>query len=260
MGEEADVLYEVKDRAAWLTINREDRRNALRARTVEELRDGLCRAAADEEVGVVCLTGAGHRAFCAGADLGGAEAVGPEGTGMDLQSYAALLKDFAASHKPIVGRVAGHCVGGGVGLMLSCDMVYAAEHAKIGMPEVNVGLFPMMVTALLPRHASRKKVLEMIFTGQLVSARVAEQLGLVTRVCESDTLDQVVENVLASVASKAPLAVSLGRRAFHASEEMSLAAGLDYLCGQLEVLAKTEDAAEGFVAFQEKRRPLWKGR
>lgn len=259
MGDETDVLYEVKDGAAWLTINREERRNALRARTVEELRDGLCRASADEAVRVICITGAGRRAFCAGADLGGAEAVGPKGAGMGLQAYAALLKDFAASHKPIVGRVAGHCVGGGLGLMLSCDMVYAAEHAKIGTPEVNVGLFPMMVAALLPRHTSRKKVLEMIFTGQLVSARVAEQMGLVTRVCEADALDQVVKEVLASVASKAPLALSVGRRAFHASEEMNLAAGLDYLCGQLEVLTKSEDAAEGVLAFQEKRAPSWKG-
>jgi enoyl-CoA hydratase/carnithine racemase len=179
---------------------------------------------------------------------------------LGLQAYASLLKDFASSPKPIVARVAGHCVGGGLGLMLSCDMVYVADSAKIGTPEVSVGLFPMMVTAILPRHTSRKRVLEMVFTGRLVSAKEAEQMGLVTRVCEADALDQVVEGVLADLVAKAPLAVSLGRRAFLATDDMSFAAGLDYLCGQLEVLAKTEDAAEGFAAFQQKRAPLWKGR
>ena len=190
---------------------------------------------------------------------GGAEAVGPKGTGMGLQAYAELLKDFAASHKPIVGRVAGHCVGGGLGLMLSCDMVYAAEHAKIGTPEVNVGLFPMMVAALLPRHTSRKKVLEMIFTGRLLSARAAEQMGLVTRVCESGALDEVVEEVLASVASKAPLAVSLGRRAFRASEEMASRLGSTISVGSSRCWPRPRTPPRGSRPFKRSVVPSGRG-
>lgn len=260
MSEYTDVEYDIRGHAAWLTINREERRNALRQRTVEELRDGLCRAVADEAVRVICLTGAGSKAFCAGADLGGADAIGPNGTGLGLRDYASLLEAFASSDKPIVARVAGHCVGGGLGLMLSCDIVYASEHVKIGTPEVKVGLFPMMVTALLPRETSRKKILEMVFTGELVTAKEAEQMGLITRVCEAEDLDQLVEQTLSVVAKRAPLAISLGRRAFYASDDMNLSTGLDYLCRQLEGLAKSEDALEGFRAFQEKRAPQWKGR
>jgi len=257
MGEDSDVRYEVRGQSAWLTIDREERRNALRTQTVEALHDGLCRAGADPAVRVICLTGAGNKAFCAGADLSGA---GEEAEAMGLRAYADLLKAFAQSEKPLVARVAGHCVGGGLGLMLSCDLVYAADHVKIGTPEVNVGLFPMMVAALLPRHTSRKRVLEMVFTGELVPADEAERIGLVTRVCPANELDELVETTLASIASKAPLAISLGRRAFYASEEMSLPTALDHLCGELEVLVKTEDVAEGFRAFQEKRAPSWTGR
>lgn len=254
MSGDVDVRYEVAGPVARLTIDREERRNALRAQTVEQLLEGLRRANDDPDVRVICLTGAGERAFCAGADLAGGG--GPSG----FRAYAELLKAMADSRRPLVARVAGACVGGGMGLMLSCDIAYAADDAKIGTPEVNVGLFPMMVTALLPRHTSRKKVLEMVLTGELIAAAEAERMGLITRAYPRAELDAAVDRVLAAVASKAPLAVLTGRRAFGAVEAMGGPAALDHLCEQLEALARTADAAEGVRAFAEKRPPRWTGR
>jgi enoyl-CoA hydratase/carnithine racemase len=254
MSGDVDVRYEVAGPVARLTIDREERRNALRAQTVSQLLEGLGRANTDPDVRVICLTGAGERAFCAGADLAGGS--GPGG----FRVYAELLEAMADSRRPLVARVAGACVGGGMGLMLACDLAYAADDVKVGTPEVNVGLFPMMVTALLPRHTSRKRVLEMALTGELVGAAEAERMGLITRACPRAELDAAVDRVLAAVASKAPLAVERGRRAFNAVESMGGPAALDHLCEQLEELARTADAVEGVRAFAEKRPPRWTGR
>lgn len=256
MSGDVDVRYEVAGPVARLTIDREERRNALRAQTVAQIAEGLDRANADPDVRVICLTGAGDRAFCAGADLAGGATAGPSG----FRAYAELLNTMADSRRPIVARVAGAAVGGGLGLMLSCDIAYAADDVKIGTPEVNVGLFPMMVTALLPRHTSRKKVLEMVLTGELVTAAEAERMGLITRAVPRAELDAATDRVLASIASKAPLAILTGRRAFGAVEAMGGPAALDHLCEQLEALARTDDAAEGVRAFAEKRAPRWTGR
>lgn len=253
---EADVAYEVRGGAAWLTIDRPSQRNALRAETVEQLLDGFCRAGGDESVRLVCLTGSGDRAFCAGADLG----AGAEGEGLGLRRYAELLEAMTSFDKPLVARVAGHAVGGGLGLVLASDIAYAADDVRLGTPEVGVGLFPMMVAALLPRGASRKKVLEMVYTGALVGAGEAEQMGLITRVCPRAELDELVEGVVGAISSKAPLALTLGRRAWVATEQMPVAAALDHLCRQLEALMQTDDAAEGMRAFKEKRPPRWTGR
>jgi enoyl-CoA hydratase/carnithine racemase len=253
-----DVSYEAKDGVAWLTIDRPERRNALRARTVAELAEGLERAAGDDAVRVLCITGAGDKSFCAGADLTG---FGGEASPADaVRQYAGILKAMARFPKPLVARVAGHCVGGGMGLMLSCDLAYAADDVKVGTPEIDVGLFPMMVAAILLEAGSRKKILEMVYTGAKLSAAEAEALGLLTRVCPRADLDAVVEERLATIAGKAPLALTLGRRALSAVGGMGTDAALDHLCGELVRLMQTEDAAEGMMAFVQKRKPAWKGR
>jgi enoyl-CoA hydratase/carnithine racemase len=258
MSDDRDVVYEVRDRIAWLTIDRPDKRNALRAQTVRQMTAGLERAAADEEVRALCVTGSGDKSFCAGADLTG---FGGDGTPADaMRQYAELLKAMARCPKPMVARVAGHSVGGGMGLMLSCDLAYAADDVKVGTPEVNVGLFPMMVAAILLKAGQRKKILEMIYTGATVSAAEGEAMGLLTRVHPRAELDAAVEERLGALAAKAPLALKLGRQALAAVESLEQTEALDHLCGQLARLLETEDAMEGMMAFMQKRQPVWKGR
>jgi enoyl-CoA hydratase/carnithine racemase len=249
-----DLLFDIRDNAAWITINREARRNALSMEMIELFMQYLGDTDSSSDVRVVCLTAVGDKAFCSGADLAGGDPL------QGAKKYAELLKKMAVFSKPIVARVNGHCMAGGMGLMLSCDLVYAPVRVKFGTPEVKVGLFPMMVTALVMRNAVRKKAMEMVFTGNSLSAREAEEMGLITRACPDEELDATVANALETIASRAPLAVSMGKRAVAALEGKSLEESLDYLCDQLAALAQTEDAVEGMTAFVQKRDPVWKGR
>ncbi len=253
-----ELLYEVKDRTAWLTINREYRRNALSPDMIDLFFELLDKAEADDEVRAVCLTAVGDKAFCSGADLA-VSLSGPD-VAAGAKKYAALLRKMAGFSKPIVAKVNGHCLAGGMGLMLSCDMVYATDGAKFGTPEVNVGLFPMMIGALVFRNAGRKKASEMIFTAKMLSAAEAEQMGLITRAVQAEDLDRIVAETLAAVTAKAPLAVRVGRHALAAVEDMDLDQALDFLSVQLARVAGTEDAKEGLTAFLEKRDPIWKGK
>jgi enoyl-CoA hydratase/carnithine racemase len=255
---EPELLYDVRDAAAWLTINREARRNALSREIIDLFQEYLDRVEADDGIRVVCLTAAGEKAFCSGADLAisfdGDEAL----TG--ARKYAGLLKRMAAFPKPIVARVNGHCLAGGMGFMLASDIVYAHEGVKFGTPEVDVGLFPMMIGALIFRNATRKKALEMIYTARLLTAAEAEEMGLITRAVPREELDVVVQKTLHSIASKAPVAVKMGRRALAAAESLTLNDALDFLSEELARVVATEDAKEGLTAFMQKRQPEWKGR
>lgn len=253
-----EVLYEVRGSAAWLVIDREARRNALGPGALDLLLGHLDRAEADPEVRVVCLTGAGSEVFCAGADLAGALG-GADPSAMPAR-YARLLRRLRAFPKPLVARVNGHCLAGGLGLMLSCDVVYAREGIDVGAPEVTVGLFPMMAAVLLLRDGLRKKVLELVYTGGRMTAREAEAAGLVTRVLPGGQLDAAVQEVLERIAASAPRAVELGRRALAEADGLPFDEAVELLCRRLGDVLRTEDAAEGLRAFLEKRAPRWKGR
>jgi enoyl-CoA hydratase/carnithine racemase len=259
-----ELRSERRGQVAWLTIDREARRNALGPETIAALRAGLDAAEADPAVRAVCITGAGDRAFCAGADLRGGLQGAPGDAGADAEQgpgrYAALLRRLRTFGKPLVARVNGDCLAGGVGLVLSCDVVIAREGARFGLPEVTVGLFPMMVAALLVRDGLRKKVLELAYTGARIGAREAEAMGLVTRAVPDDALDAEVGRVLEALAAAAPRAVQLGRRALAEVEGLPFDEAVERLCARLGEVLATEDALEGLSAFVEKRKPDWKGR
>ena len=255
---ERELLYDVRGGVAWLTLNRESRRNALSTQMIDLFFASLDKAERDDDVRVICITGSGQKAFCSGADLAssfdGSDHV--EGA----KKYASLLKRMADYPKPLVAKVNGHCLAGGMGLMLSCDMVYVKDGIKIGTPEVNVGLFPMMIGALIFRNAGRKKAMEMIFTARMLTAAEAEDMGLITRAVQPDEFDRVVDEILETVAAKAPLAIKIGRQAFSVARDFGLSDALDYLCERLGDVVRTEDAKEGLTAFMQKREPVWKGR
>lgn len=255
-----DLLYTVKENVAWLTINRESRRNAISQEMITLFHSYLEQADQAQEVRVVCITGSGEKAFCSGADLGVTLAQGEGDRLAGPRNYASLLKRMARFGKPIVARVNGHCLAGGLGLMLSCDIVIARNDAAFWTPEVNVGIFPMMIGALMYRNLGRKKAVEMALTGRKIPAVEAERIGLITRAVEPDRLDSEVEEILKLLAAKSPIGMRLGKEAFNAMADMPFEAALDLLCEALGRVIVTEDAAEGMMAFLEKREPRFKGK
>ena len=255
-----DLLYEVKEGAAFLTINREFRRNAISQEMITAFLDYLERADKESEVRAVCITGAGEKAFCSGADL----AVTLSGESEDRlagpKNYAKLLKTMVRFGKPLLARVNGPCLAGGLGLMLSCDIVIARNDVFFRTPEVNVGIFPMMIGALLYRNVSRKKVMDMVLTGRRIPAPEAENMGLITRAVEPGRLDEEIEKTLKLLTSKSPVGNRIGKEAFYAMGDMPFEEAVDYLCEALGRVISTEDAVEGMMAFMEKREPKFKGR
>ncbi len=255
-----DLIYEVMGGTALLTLNRVEKRNALTQEMISDFLEYLDRADENHEVRAVCLTGAGGKAFCAGGDLAGSfkEKEGENLSG--AERYAKLLKRLSRFSKPLVARVNGPCLAGGIGLMLSCDIVIARNDAYFSTPEANVGIFPMMVGALLLQNVTRKKAMEMVLTGRRVSAPEAEKMGLITRAVEPEHLDEEVQKTLTSLISKSPKAIGMGKEAFRDMGEFSFDEAIDYLCRALTKVAATEDAREGMTAFLEKRPPDFKGR
>lgn len=253
---EQDLLYEVKDRIATITINREAKRNSISAEVTRLCHQYLDQAEQDQEVRVICITGAGEKAFCSGADLGGA--MGDDGLSA-FQNYADLLKKIAGYSKPTVAKVNGYCLAGGTGFMLACDIVIANETAKFGTPEVNVGLFPLMIGALIFRNVPRKKAMEMCLLGEKLTAPEALEMGLLTRVSTSENLDNATDEILQKLAGKSPIGMKIGKDAFYKTMDMAFEDSLDYLCAQLGKIAETEDAKEGITAFLERREPNFTG-
>lgn len=255
---ETDLIYTVEKGAARITINREVHKNSISSKAVELFLEYLDRAENDPEVRVVCITGAGNRVFCSGADLKGGMA--ENGADIIFRNYAQLITRLAKFPKPTVARINGHCLAGGTGFMLACDMVIAREDALFGTPEVNVGLFPMMIGALIFRNVLRKKAMEMILLGEKLSAKEALKMGMITRTAPPDTFDHEVDAVVAALAAKSPLGMRLGKQAFNEVENMELEEALAHLAGGLAKVTSTRDAAEGIKAFMEKRQPVFTGR
>ena len=259
----ADVRYEIDGAVARATIDRPERRNSMSFGVMEGLRDAVARAKEDDAVRVLVLTGAGEKAFCAGADLGGGGIAGTEDATAAHEGRGVLADLFRALWslgKPTIARVRGYALAGGFGLALACDFVVASDDAQFGTPEVNVGLWPYMITVPLLRSMPPKRVLELMMTGRRVDAAEAERIGFVTRVVPVAELDAAVDELAATLAAKSPLILRWGRQSFYHVLDMSPDDALAYLQAMLTITTASEDTAEGVAAFAEKREPKWKGR
>jgi enoyl-CoA hydratase/carnithine racemase len=255
--EDSHLLYRVENGTAYITINREQQRNAITPEAISLFHEYLDTAETDESVKAILVTGAGEKAFCTGAQLSG----GLSTEGQDIfASYAGLLYRLSTFPKPTVARIRGFCLAGGMGFMLACDIVIASDDSKFGTPEVNVGLWPMMIGALIFRNVSRKKAMEMILLGERLSAQEALTIGLITRVVPAAALDEEVGKVLGTLVLKSPVGMKIGKQAFHEMENMPLKDALIFLSEKLKQVISTEDAREGITAFIEKRPPIFKGR
>src|SRR3954447_3256680 len=255
------LLYAVADGVATITINRPERRNSLSWTVMTELRSALAAARADEDVRVVVLTGAGDKAFCAGADLTGmASGAGWAALHDARGELARLFRDMWELGKPTIARVRGFALAGGFGLCLACDVVVAADDAQFGTPEIDVGLWPYMITVPLTRSMPPKVALELMMTGRRVGAEEALRIGFVNRVVPVDELDGAVTELAGVLAAKSPAIMKLGRDSFYGVWDQSADEALRLLHTMLTITSATDDAAEGIAAFAEKRKPEWKGR
>ena len=258
------VLYETSGGVARVTINRPERRNAMSWEVMAGLSDALASARSDPDVHVVVLAGTGDEAFCAGADLSAMSGAGGETGLLELHTARGVLAEVFERMwtlgKPTVARVQGWALAGGLGLALACDLVVASERARFGAPEINVGLWPYMITVPMVRSMPPKRALELMLTGRIVDAAEAERIGFVNRVVPHDGLDGAVDELAGSLAGKSPAVMKLGRDAFYAVWDMAAADALRHLHAMLTLTTQTEDAAEGATAFLEKRPPRWRGR
>lgn len=258
MSAEEEVLYSVEDRVAHITINRPERRNALTWTAIEGFHQHLVAAKVDDDVRVVVLRGAGGRAFCAGLDLGqegGSHATLHQARGR----VGALFTELWSLGKPVIAAVQGFAVAGGFGLALACDLVVCTDDSVFAAPEIDVGLWPFMITVPLVRSMPPKKALELMLTGRRIGAAEADRLGFVTKVVAAEALGEEVADLAATLAAKSPLAMKLGRDSFYQVWDLAAADALAVLHPLLTVISATDDAQEGRAAFAEKRRPNWSG-
>lgn len=257
----ATILYDASQApVARITLNRPDKRNPIGPLTVGELVHAFQAAQEHEEIRVVVLTGAGS-VFSAGGDLGQMSGQ-PQGRESPIRprSLTELLPAMHGLGKPIIAMVNGHALAGGMGLMVACDLVVASAEATFGLTEINVGLWPMMITAELVRNIGRKKTLELMLTGKRIDAGEALAMGLVNKVVPLAELEAETMALASRLAQLSPAAMALGLRAFYASQDMPFEDGLRYLEAELGRVMALEDAAEGIMAFLQKRAPQWKGR
>ncbi len=255
-----DLLVERQDGVVRLTINRPQRRNALTDAVMTGLGQAITQAGQDPSVRAIVLTGAGEKAFCAGADLTpGDTPFKPDFARLQLP-LANLARAAHACHVPIVGRLNGLCLAGGMGLFGLCDMVIASEDARFGMPEVKIGLFPMQILTMLRDLIPPRFLNEMCMTGRQMDARTAFSIGILNKVVPFAELDAAVDALVAEIVAVSPIAVRRGKYAMRAVESMSFHEMMAFTETSISAMIQTEDAREGLAAFNARRPAQWQGR
>jgi enoyl-CoA hydratase len=256
-----NIVYQKTDGVAKITINRPEVRNALNRETRNELKMALEEARDDKSVKVIIVTGAGEKAFSAGADIMEIQSLTP----LEIREYVKLSRDVTniieRMDKPVIASVNGYALGGGCELAIACDLIVASERARFGQPEISIGIIPGGGgTQRLARLVGTKRAKELIFTGDMISATEAERIGLINRVVPAEKLNEVVEELARKLIGKSPVMLRLAKAAVNQSMEVGLSAGLSYEFEAFALCFSTEDQKEGMSAFFEKRRPVYKGR
>ena len=254
------VRYETGGGRATITIDDPEHHNPMSVETMGELLVSTRQAMDDPDVSVLVYTGAGDQAFCAGGDLSGSFADDPIGLHRRRGDLADLFRLMVRGGKPTVARVNGHALAGGFGLAVACDITICVDEAKLGTTEIKVGLWPMMISAMLSRVMPRKAVFELMLTGRTIDPDEAQRLGAVSRVVSRADLDDAVNAVVEGLLSSSPAILMLGKDSLNGIADVSFDTALDRLQGGLTQVMLTEDAAEGVAAFLEKRDPEWSGK
>ena len=254
------IDYLVDDGVATITINDPARRNPLSNEVIGRLKDAVLRSGGDEDVSVVVITGAGDRAFSAGGDLASGFVDSPLPGHAARGELADLFRAMTSLSKPVVGRVNGAALGGGFGVAAACDITIVVDEAKMGTPEIGLGLWPMMISAVLFPLVPRKTLMWMMMTGAVITGKRAAELGIATISVPASDLDDAVSGIVDKLKAAPSGAIALGKRSFYAAGAMDPDTALDYLHIGLTAVSFTDDANEGVSAFLEHRDPTWTGR
>ena len=249
-----------QDGVCTVSLDDPDRRNALSAELLDELIAALQCAREDSAVRCVVLASTHPTVFCAGGNLG---SFGDDAAVIDKHRgndrFPQLFGLLTSFPKPTLCKTGGHTLAGGFGLALACDLIIASDRATFGTPEINVGVFPFMLMALLYRNTTRKHVDEMMLLGERLTAARGYEMGFVNRVVTPEDLDGAAQAWAAKLAGSSPLLMSLGKSAIHTQRDMPFEQALQFLQGVLSLTLSTDDAREGLSAFFEKRPPVWTG-
>jgi enoyl-CoA hydratase/carnithine racemase len=254
------ITYFVQSGVATISLDRPEARNALSDELLEELLAAFEQARADEAVRCVVLTSTHEKVFSAGGDLGQFASEAPLiHKYFSTDKFVRLFTLIGELGKPSLCAANGHVLAGALGLALACDLIVASETARFGTPEINVGVFPFMIMALIFRNVGRKKANELLLLGEQISAHEAERIGIVNRVVAPEEFDAAVADWAGKLAAKSPLLMRMGKDAMFKQLDMPLADALEYLHAQLALAFSTDDIKEGVQAFFEKREPAWTG-
>jgi enoyl-CoA hydratase/carnithine racemase len=252
------IRTERRGAAIWIFIDREERRNAMNKAVLAGIEDAYRTAATTAGVRAIVLTGAGRKAFCAGADLSGGTGTFILGLDEPMTDFGKLARFVRDSGIPLIGRINGDCVAGGMALMSLCDLVVAADHARFGLPEAKVGVFPMQVVVYMRHMVAPRHLNELCLLGELINAARAEAIGIANYVVPYDDLDAKVDALVARLGEMSPIALRRGKYAIAAMENMGFPEALAFAEQAIAVTSLTNDATEGLAAFNEKRSPRWK--
>lgn len=251
------IRDERRGKALWIWIDREERRNAMNKQVIAEIARRIETADADPSLRAIVLTGAGRKAFCAGADLSDGTDTFTLGLDEPMTDFGKLARRMRNVGVPVIGRINGDCVAGGMGLMALCDLVVAADHARFGLPEAKVGVFPMQVLVFLRAMIGARHINELCLTGELIDARRAREIGIANHVVPFDDLDTRVDALVSRLTAMSPVAIRRGKYAIAAMENMGFAEAMAFAESLIAVTALTRDAKEGLAAFNERRQPRW---
>ena len=251
------TLYELSKGAATITLNRPENRNALSVELVDSLGANLDRALADPQARVVVLTNVGNT-FCAGADLKAVmETSGASAQPSGGRSFLDIFDLIIDSPKPVIGRLAGHCLAGGLGLAASCDISIAAADASFGFTEVRIGVAPAVISVVCLPKLRRADALELFLTGERISAARAAEVGLINRAVPMDELDSAVAELVSKIVAGGPNALAVSKQLIARVPEMSRREGFDYAAPLSASLFASAEGQEGIGAFRAKRKPSW---